>query len=42
MAEYFYKLYKEGDETCQQMPLPGGYVLDLKHMVQIKARNPLK
>ena len=42
MIEYFYLKYKEGDMTCQQMPVPGGYVIDLRYMLQIKVRNPQK
>jgi len=42
MIEYFHQLYKGGDKTCQQILVPGGYVIDLKYMVQIKVRNPQK
>ena len=42
MCEYYYKKYKAGKKKFVQMPLPGGFIIDFKHFVQIKARDPSK
>ena len=41
MIEVFYQRYKAGDQSYRQIPLPGGYVLDFKYMMQISVSNPL-
>ena len=42
MIELFNLKYKEGDKSYQQIPIPGGYIIDLRYMVQIKVRDPRK
>ena len=42
MIEIFYKRYKAGDLTYQQIPIPGYYVIDFKYMMQISTLDPTK
>ena len=33
MIEEFYQRYKDGDDSYRQIPIPGGYVIDLFFMI---------
>ena len=41
LIEYFYeKLTEEEDESYQQVTVPGGFVVDLKHMKILNVNDP--
>ena len=42
MIELFFRRYKAGDVSYQQIPIPGLYVLDFKFMKQISILDPGK
>ena len=42
MIEYFQLKWDAGDQSYQQVPLPGGLILDLEHEVVIIVTSPDK